>query len=63
MTLISYDTFNSVKTYFILITLLIEYRKELAKVTAKVKETRQFSKTNISDSKLECSKMFLMKFS
>ena len=35
----------------------------MAKITAKfLKKTRQTSKTDISDLKLECDKMFLMKF-
>ena len=42
---------------------LIEYRKESAKIKAKSKkETRQLSKADISDFKLECAKTFVMKF-
>ena len=37
--------------------------KKLAKIAAKsLKKTRQSSKTDISDFKLECGKMFLIKF-
>ena len=46
---------------FRLATWLIEYREEFAKITAKharqyKKETRQSSKTDISDFKIECAK-------
>ena len=45
----------------------MEYREEFAKITAKnarqyKKETRQSSKTDISDFKLSVPKTFLMKF-
>ena len=35
MALMGHGTLNSKKIYFVLVTWLIEYRKELAKVTAK----------------------------
>ena len=40
MALMAHGTFNSNKIYFALITWLIEYRKELAKVTVKVKKNK-----------------------
>ena len=41
----------------------MECRNELAKTTAKsYNKTRQSSKTDISAFKLECTKMFQMKF-
>ena len=44
-------------------TWLIEYRKELAKITAKSgKKARQSSETNTSDLKLQSAKTILMKF-
>ena len=36
--------------------------EKLVKITAKSKKTRQSSKTDISDFKLKCGKMFLTKF-
>ena len=63
MALMGHCAFNSKKIYFVLITLFIEYRKELAKITAKsLEKLRQLSKTHVSDFKLECAKMFLMNF-
>ena len=58
-----HGTFNSNKKRIILITQLIEYRSKLAKRTAKrKKKSRQLSKTDVSDCKLECAKIFIMKF-
>ena len=39
-------------------------QKKLAKITAKSKKkkTRQSSKTDVSDFKIECTKMLLMRF-
>ena len=50
-----HGTFSSNNIYFFLITKLIEYRKKLVKITAK-------GKTDISDFKLECDKILIMKF-
>ena len=62
MVLMGHGTFHSNTVYFALITGLIEYRKKLAKITAKSKKkTRQSLKTDVSDFKTECTKMFLMK--
>ena len=36
--------------------------KKVRKITAKIEKTRQSSKEDISDFKLECAKVFLMKF-
>ena len=58
-----HGTFNSNKIYFVLVTWLIEYIKKFSKIKAKgKKETRQSSKADISDFKLECAKTFLTKF-
>ena len=54
-------TFNSNKIYFVLLTWLIEYRKQLGKITTRSKK-RKSSKTDVSDLILEYVKMFLMKF-
>ena len=48
MAVMDLGTFNSNKIYFVLV--IIEYRKEFAKITAKSKkETRQSSKVDIAD--------------
>ena len=66
--------FNSNKIYIyiyiyifvVLITKLIEYTKELAKITVKKqkkkKRIRQLPKKDILDFKLECVRRFLMNF-
>ena len=54
-----HGTFNFNQIYFVLITWLIEYRTESSKITAKSKKkqkTRQSSKSDISDFKIECVK-------
>ena len=53
--------FNSNQIYLVLITLSIQ--KRVSKNNSKkLKKTRQLAKTDISDFKLECAKMFLMNF-
>ena len=52
MALVGLGTFNSNKIHFVLVTWLIEYRKE----------KRQSSKVYILDFKLECAKTNLIKF-
>ena len=50
MVLMGHGPFHSNTVYFALITGLIEYRKKLAKITAKSKKkTRQSLKTDVSD--------------
>ena len=59
-----HGTFDSNKMYFILIPLLIEYGRELAKITAKSKKKKIIDKDRyfISNFKIECAKTFLIKF-
>ena len=50
-----------------LLTVLIEYRKELAKITKKNKKNKKklkklLSKIDVLDFNLDCTKLFLMKF-
>ena len=61
MALMCHGTFDYNNIYFVLIIYLIEYRKKLAKITAKCKkQTGPSSKIDVSGFKLECAKMFLM---
>ena len=55
MTLMGHDTSDSTKIYFVLIGYLIEYKKKLAKISAKcerktkTKTDRYFKLTDIKD--------------
>ena len=62
MALVGHDNLNSRKIYFVLTTFVLNTEKNDKNNSKKLKKTRQSSKTDISDIKLECAKMFLMKF-